>query len=170
MPVSPATTLPARADGGSPALVTPTTLSSGLAATALSLAALAWRGRADAGSAAAPLNAVSHMLWGDESLRRDDATARHTAVGGVLHAASALFWARVYDWVRAQRAAPTATSAVADAAVLTLVAAVVDLKLVPRRLTPGFERRLTPGSLTAVYAAIGAGLAAGGWLASRRGR
>lgn len=168
MPASPASPLPVH-PGGTLALVTPTTLSSGLAATLLSLAALAWRGRTDTGSPAAPLNAVSHIVWGDESLRRDEATGRHTLVGGVLHAASALFWARIYDWMRAQRAVPTPSSALVDAAALTLAAAVVDLKLVPRRVTPGFERRLTPASLTAVYVAVGAGLAIGGWLASRRG-
>ena len=163
--------LPACRSAASPSAAgatTGTTLSAGLLATALSLAALAWRGRADAGGAAAPLNAVSHVLWGDEALRHDDATARHTLVGGVVHALSALFWARLYAWVRRQRSEPTVTSTATDAAVLTLVAAVVDLKLVPRRLTPGFERRLTPASLVAVYGAVGVGLALGGWLASRR--
>ena len=40
-----------------------TILSSGALAGLLSMAALALRGRAQAGSAAAPLNAVSHWLF-----------------------------------------------------------------------------------------------------------
>ena len=139
-------------------------------AAALSLAVLAWRGRVDTGSAAAPVNAVSHILWGDESLRRDDATAAHTLLGGTVHAASALFWAGLYGWVRRQRSRPSSPGAAADAAVLTLIAAVVDLKLVPRRLTPGFERRLSAASLVSVYAALGAGLALGDRLLAARRR
>jgi hypothetical protein len=145
------------------------TLVPGLLSAAASLAVLAWRGRADTGSAAAPLNAVSHVLWGDEALRRDDATAEHTLLGATVHAASALFWAGLYAWVHEQRSEPTLANAATDAAALTLLAAVVDFKVVPKRLTPGFERRLTTTSLASVYAALGMGLALGGWwVASRR--
>ncbi len=162
----PAAGLDAASPGGADSR---TALASGALAAALSLAVLAWRGHADTGSAAAPVNAVSHWLWGDESLRRDDVTAAHTLLGGTVHAGSALFWSGLYAWVRRQRSRPTATGAAADAAVITLVAAVVDLKLVPRRLTPGFERRLTAPSLVSVYAALAVGLALGDWLlASRR--
>lgn len=43
----------------------------------------------------------------------------------------------------------------------TAAAAVVDLLLLPRRLTPGFERRLSGRSLALVYAALAAGMVAG---------
>ena len=42
---------------------------------------------------------------------------------------------------------------------MTSLAAVIDLRAVPERLTPGFERRLSSGSLALVYLAFGAGLA-----------
>jgi hypothetical protein len=50
---------------------------------------------------------------------------------------------------------------------LTAAAAVVDLKLAPSRLTPGFERR-SPRSLTCVYGGFAAGLALGGALWRQR--
>ncbi len=154
---------PAAARGGAQSTLVP-----GLLSAALSLGMLAWRGRADAGSASAPLNAVSHVLWGDEALRRDDTTAAHTLVGGTVHAVSALFWAAIYAWGHKRRGRPTLANAMVDAAAVTALAAAVDFKAVPKRLTPGFERRLTTPSLTSVYLALGLGLALGGWWASRR--
>jgi hypothetical protein len=56
---------------------------------------------------------------------------------------------------------------VADAAVVTAVAALTDLRLVPPRLSPGFENRLRPTSVTAVYVAFGTGLALAGMAALR---
>ena len=49
----------------------------------------------------------------------------------------------------------------ADAVAATAVAAVVDLAIVPRRLTPGFERRLSARSLALVYGALAVGLLLG---------
>ena len=161
----PSALAPSRASAG----VAKSALAPGLLSAALSLAALAWRGRADTGSASAPLNAVSHVLWGDEALRRDDTTAAHTLVGGSVHAVSALFWAVLYAWGHKRRARPTLANALVDAAAVTALSAVVDFKAVPKRLTPGFERRLSVPSLTSVYAALGIGLAIGGWWMARGG-
>jgi hypothetical protein len=41
---------------------------------------------------------------------------------------------------------------------VTAGAYVVDYHLVPKRLTPGFEERLSPGALALVYAALGVSL------------
>ena len=46
----------------------------------------------------------------------------------------------------------------------TTAAAVVDLCLVPRRLTPGFERRLSGRSLWLVYGGLALGMTAGALL------
>ena len=140
----------------------------GLLAGALSALVLAWRGRADTGSAAAPVNAVSHMIWPKEALQQDEPSLRHTATGGALHLASALVWSALYSWVRGRRLRPTAVDAVTDAAALTAVAALVELKLVPQRLTQGFEQRLRRPSLALAYVGFAAGLALGGLLQLRR--
>lgn len=140
----------------------------GLLAALLSAGALLWRGRVDTGSAAAPLNAVSHWLWPQAALRRNDVTLKHTLTGTVTHTAASLFWAAFYSLIRHVRREPTAVNAVTDAAALTAAAAVIDLKVVPERLTPGFERRLNRDSLLLVYVGFAAGLALGGIWALRR--
>jgi hypothetical protein len=145
-------------------------LAGGLLASALSTAVLAWRGQAETGSAAAPLNAVSHWVWGDPALRRDDTTVRHTLVGTIVHSLSALLWAAVYAARRERRTEPTVANALTDALAVALVSAVVDLRLVPERLTPGFEHRLSRRSLIAAYGSVALGLALAALPAARRPR
>jgi hypothetical protein len=135
---------------------------SGAVASVFSAATLAWAGRRQTGAPAAPLNATSHWLWGDAALRRDRLTARHTAVGYLIHHAAATFWAALH--ARALGARPQAAQplpALAAAAVTASAACFVDLRLTPHRLTPGFEHRLSPRALTGVYAAFAIGLAVG---------
>jgi len=134
-------------------------LLSDLLSSGLSAAMLMWRGRTDAGSAAAPINAVSHWLWPRAALRQDGFSPRYTLTGAVVHAGAAALWCGLYEAVRARRAEPTVMNAVCDAAAVSAVAAVVDLKCVPERLTPGFEKRVSNRSLFMVYAAFAAGLA-----------
>lgn len=137
-------------------------LRSGGAAALTSALALMWRGRHDTGSAAAPINAVSHIAHGDEALTVDRPTLRHTLPGVVLHAASGVFWALLFEALRGRRGASRGLGATAaDAVAATAVAAVVDLAVVPRRLTPGFEQRLSGRSLALVYGALAVGLLLG---------
>jgi hypothetical protein len=145
----------------------PAFLTEGLLSAALSAAMLMWRGRADNHSAAAPLNAVSHLVWPQAALRSDEASWRHTGTGAALHTASSLLWGSLYAWLRHRRLRPGALDAVTDAAAVSAVAAWVDFKLMPPRLTPGFEHRLSGRSLAWVYVALAAGLALGGLKALR---
>lgn len=144
------------------------TLTLGSLASALSAVALAWHGRRETGSAAAPVNAVSHWVWGDEAIHRDAPDTGHTALGAAIHSASSMLWAGVYAWLRQGRRQPTLANAASDAAAVTALAAFVDLKLTPHRFTPGFERRLSTPRLTQVYVAFGLGLLAGEVLRLRR--
>jgi hypothetical protein len=133
----------------------------GLAAAALSGLVLAWRGRAEAGSAAAPINAPSQWLHGREALQQDGVTWRHTALGALVHGASSMLWAGLYELLRERREqhGSTGTSAaLVDAAAVTAVAAVVDFKLVPDRLSPGFQHRLSRPAVVLTYAGFAAGL------------
>jgi hypothetical protein len=139
----------------------------GTIAGVLSALALLWRGRSENASAAAPINAVSHWFWPREAFQRDDLTLKHTATGAAVHYASSLFWAALYAWLRDLRLRPTPLNAVTDAAAVTTLAAVVDLRLVPERLSPGFDKRLSRPSTGLVYLCFGAGLALGGLLALR---
>ncbi len=152
----------------------------GTLASLASLAVLARQGRRETGSAVAPVNAVSHWLHGTRAYGVDRPTWSHTATGVAVHQVSALLWGVVYEAVLRRVAAAgtqghapahrltfkrgpapsiAARDAVAGAAVVTALAALTDLRLVPPRLSPGFEHRLSKGSVTLVYAAFAAGLA-----------
>lgn len=135
----------------------------------LSMAALAWRGRAETGSALGPLNAPSHWVWGDQALAQDRASWKHTGLGVLIHQGSALMWGLLYDRVFKHRGpARRPIEELRDAAAATAVAATVDLALTPRRFTPGFERRLSPRGTVLVYAAFALGMALGSRLARRQ--
>ena len=134
----------------------------GTSANVASLAALAVCGRRETGSSSAGINAISHWAWGDERARRDDWTWKHTAVGALTNQAAAMFWAYCYERLFALRRGPaTAPRLVAEAAAMSTIACAVDYTITPRRLTPGYELRLSKPSLFAVYVAFAAGLAIG---------
>jgi hypothetical protein len=130
------------------------TLASGTVAGLLSLAALAVLGRRELSCAAAPVNAPSHWVWGDEALKQRRWSWRYTALGVVIHQASSVWWA----WLHHRRP-PSAHGPLHDAVVTTAAAAAVDLIVTPKRFTPGFERQLSPLGLALVYGAFAVGLA-----------
>jgi hypothetical protein len=137
----------------------PGVLAEGFSAGTLSALALLALGRRETGSPWAPLNAVSHMLWGRRAYWRDDPSAAYTLLGTGLHAGSSMLWGGLYTLLRRRRLRPTLANAVSDAALVTAAAAVVDLKLVPARFTPGFEHRLSKGGLGLFYGSFALGLA-----------
>jgi hypothetical protein len=142
----------------------------GATSSVLSTVALALLGRQQAGSAYAPTNAVSHWIWGDEALRADAPSMRHTVPGYLIHHGSATFWSVLFERVCGpllDRRDPATTLGVATAA--SAVACVVDYRLTPRRLQPGFEQHLSRPALAVVYGAFGVGLALGAMLSRRTG-
>jgi hypothetical protein len=147
-------------------------LVSGSAASVMSTAALMALGDAELGRPLAPTNAVSHWFFGAAATRADRFSFRHTVVGYVTHHVASLFWAlcheRLFGGASAARKGPV--PALAGAAATAALACFVDYRLTPRRLMPGYERRLSRRSLFAVYAAFGAGLAFGGALLALRPR
>jgi hypothetical protein len=162
------------------------TLVTGSVASAMSMAMLMHRSRREIGTRAAGPNAESHWLHGDEALRVNRVTWEHTALGLATHHASALCWGALYEaLLMAVARAPEnrrgdvfdgrdvddrgdAGTLIASAVVVSAVAAAVDLRLVPERVTPGFQRRLSSRSVTAFYVAFGVGLAVGAALTRRR--
>jgi hypothetical protein len=139
----------------------------GAMAAAASLAMLALLGSRQNESAAAPINAVSHIAWGERALRRDRPSLLHTLTGTLLHVGSALFWGVLYERLFGRRNERSVATTVGKAALATAAIAGIDLKLVPDRLTPGFERRLSPAGVLLVYVALGAGLVVGSRMAAK---
>ncbi|MBL9161748.1 MAG: hypothetical protein JNL18_03295 [Planctomycetaceae bacterium] len=138
-------------------------------ATAATTAAVAACGSLDEGNGIAPVNAVSHILWGDDAAEQDDASLKYTAPGFALNAAAIASWAGVYELGFGQRARRGDVKAAIIGGVATAALAyITDYYVVPRRLTPGFEKRLSPPSMFAVYAALAASLPVASLLAARR--
>ena len=135
---------------------------SGLAGGLLSTLALAGLGPRQAGSVPAPINAVSHWLWGDEALRQDRATWRHTLTGFITQQVAAVMWATLYARCYGHREeAKSLPNALAGGIATSAVAYVVDYTITPKRLTPGYEHRLDGKGMLGVYAALALGFAAG---------
>lgn len=124
-----------------------------------SLAAMALRSRQENGTPWVSINAPSHWLWGEEAIRQNGPSWRYTATGFLVHQLSAGFWALIHERWFASEGAPRSTgNLVRDAAITSALAALVDFRCVPDRLSPGFQRRLSFGSLVGIYVLFGGGL------------
>ena len=140
---------------------------SGTVAAVLSTLTLAILGRRESGSAVAPINAVSHWYWGRRAARQDGATLKYTLPGYLTHHAASIFWAVLFERLFARPAQRDPATALARGVTVAAIAAAVDYTITPRRLTPGYEARLSVPSLVAVYAAFGVGLALTGMARGR---
>jgi hypothetical protein len=145
-------------------------LVSGAAASLLSTVALAVCGRIENRSAAGAVNGPSQWVHGRRAAHRRGATLRHTLLGFVIHHVMATGWALLHERAfGARKANQSLAQRMAPAAVTAAVANVVDFKLTPKRLHPGFEAQLSRKSLLVVYAAFAVGLALYARGANRRG-
>lgn len=140
--------------------------SSGCWSGLLSAAALVWASRREGDGPATGLNGPSHWFYGEPAVHVQTVSVRHTLVGLLTHQASSFFWSVFFTALHRteRRAGPAAIAR--QAATITVAAAVVDFAVVPKRLAPGFERRLGVSSLTGVYLAFGSGLAIAALLAA----
>ena len=135
-------------------------LVSGTVASIASTISLAILGKADLDRPVAPVNGPSQWIWGRHAPYQNHFSVRYTVVGYAIHHAASVFWAILHEKLR-QRLVPTSSGAAVIApAIGTAVAAyVVDFHVIPERLTPGFEHRLSKRSLLIVYGTFAIGLA-----------
>ena len=116
-------------------------------------------GYGDEGESVAPINAISHILWGDIAAEQEDASLQYTATGVALNTVAITSWSLVYELFFGRVARQGNTSAaVAGGLAVAGLAYVTDYYVVPKRLTPGFEKRLSPASMLIVYSALAASL------------
>lgn len=124
-------------------------------------------GKRQNGSYAAPLNATSHILWGDQAALQNAATMKYTATGFLLNHAATTMWAAVYEkWFAGTNSGVRWPKPVAKplmgAAMVAAGAYITDYHLIPRRFTPGFEKRVSGKALAIIFGALALGLAARG--------
>lgn len=118
-------------------------------------AAAALRGVSDSGSAVAPINATSHVIYGADAGDVEAADVGHTVLGFAINAGASVFWATLYERLfgRAGERGEVGR-ALLGGGVVAGIAYLVDYHLVPKRLTPGWEKRVTGRSLAAIFAAM----------------
>ncbi|MBA4143795.1 MAG: hypothetical protein H0X43_12550 [Nitrosospira sp.] len=136
-------------------------LVSGAVASIASTISLSLLGKTELNRSAAPINGPSQWIWGRHAPYENCFSLRYTIVGYAIHHAASVFWAIGYERLRKRLPAPEMPSAVVASAIVTATAAyTVDFHLTPKRLTPGFENRLSERSLLLVYGTFALGLAA----------
>jgi hypothetical protein len=137
------------------------TLEATVPASAATTAVVALCGHAEHGNPVAPINAISHIVWGDEAARQDDPSGAYTATGLALNTAAVASWAGVYEAAFGGRARRGDLGAgLVGGALVSALAYITDYYIVPERLTPGFEKRLSPASMLAVYTTLALSLPA----------
>lgn len=139
------------------------TLISGTVSGIATALAASMAGRRETGAYAAPINATSHITWGDEAGLQDRPSLKYTLTGFLLNHAATTFWAAIYEkWFAPRASQPDASPLrpLLGAAVVTAGAYVTDYYLVPRRFTPGWEMRLSGKSLATIYGVLAIGMVA----------
>jgi hypothetical protein len=139
----------------------------GSLAGVVTTAAVALAGRREARSAVAPINATSHVLWGDEAGTADAVDLKHTLPGLLINTGAGVFWALVHELLLPQSHRRDRATRVATGAAVSALAYAVDYHLIPRRLTPGWELRLSQRGVALGFIALGASLAVAGFLRAR---
>ena len=145
------------------------TLAAGSGATALTTATILCLGHERDASMWAPMNAVSHIPFGDEAARHTELSATYTGTGTVLNTGAMFTWAAMHAAVMQALPRRDVPAAIGAGIAVSAAAYVIDYYVVPRRLTPGFEKRLDGRSLFWIYSSLAAGLAAG-WAMNRARR
>jgi hypothetical protein len=118
-------------------------------------------------SAAEPVNAVGSHLTGAHALWRRDFSLKATLPGVAINLGGCLFWAGVMErWVQRRPLRGTA-DALGRGGITAALAYSVDYLVLPRRLRPGYERKLSRAQLLAVYSVLSITFPARAWLSSR---
>lgn len=140
---------------------------SGTVASIASTAVLAACGSTERGDAPGPLNGPSQWIWGRSAARRRGFSARYTVIGYLIHHAMSVFWATMFERINRGTPPPARARVLGAAAATSAAACLVDYRVVPKRLTPGFERQLSRKSLLLTYTAFALALAGAALFARR---
>jgi hypothetical protein len=115
-------------------------------------------------SAAEPVNAVGSHLAGAHAMWRKDFSLKSTLPGMAINLGGCLFWAGVMErWVQ-QRPLGGTADALRRGGIAAALAYTVDYHVLPRRLRPGYERKLSPAQLLAVYSVLSITFPLRAWL------
>lgn len=125
-------------------------------------AGVAWCGKAVTGHSLAPVNAISHMVWGNRAAKADRFSFKYTATGLMLNQVACIFWAILFErLVSHQDQNGRVGRDLEHGILISVLAYVTDYHLVPQRFSPGFELRLPSSTFPVLYSALALSLAGG---------
>lgn len=135
----------------------------------LGACAVALAGQIEDSDAISPLNAISHIVWGDEAFKQREPSLKYTGTALLLNDVSIAGWAYLHEWMfaKARREGRGKVCALGAIAV-SLLAYLVDYHCVPERFKPGFERHLQPKSLVLIYLILALSLMASDLVIGRK--
>lgn len=142
------------------------TLVSGGVASAISAAVLSLLAKAEGATPVQPINATSHWLHGETA--GTVKVAKHTVPGLATHCGACVFWAALFETLRAASPRADTGRIIREAAAVSAFAAAVDYGLVPKNLTPGWEGPLPIRSVAGGFVGLALGLAIGGLVTGAR--
>jgi hypothetical protein len=134
----------------------------GKVASAATAVAAAVCGAVENRNVIAPINAISHAIWGDEAATQDRISPQYTFGGLFLNTLAGIGWALLYEKLFGEAADDGNVGlSLLGGALVSATAYVTDYHIVPKRLTPGLEKRLSDRSLLAIYLVLALSLGLG---------
>ena len=136
-----------------------------ITASAATLAASAACGLAEEGNAIAPINAIAHALRGEEAFGEEAGACtprtllRYTLPAVAFSTLAMGGWGLIHEFTSARARGGGLARSLASGAGVSLLAYVIDYKVVGPRWTPGIEARLSKRSVKLAYIALALGLA-----------
>ena len=128
-------------------------LKTGLALAATTTAAILLASDKETGSPWAALNCVAHIVDGDEKEQPTGYSPRESVLGIVVNGTAMAAWGVLYEG--GLRVTNTPSSPL-TALLATAAAYGIDYKIVPKRYTPGIEKRLSQNAVWLIYGVLAA--------------
>lgn len=115
-------------------------------------------------AAVAPVNAISHIVFGESAYDSRKGDALHFVIGFVLNVMAMVGWSAVAELAFRGLHLPVNqfSSALVVAIGVTVLAYFTDFHLVPKRFTPGFEHILSRRALLMTYVFLALSFVIGG--------
>ncbi|BDI31990.1 hypothetical protein CCAX7_40410 [Capsulimonas corticalis] len=133
------------------------TLKTSVLLTAASVASVMVASQRETGSPWSAVNSITHVVDGDEISQPDEYSPRATSIGLAVNTTAMISWAVLHEAALSmtKTRGNTATGVAASA-----FAYFIDYVVVPKRLTPGIEKKLSGRAIFSVYVALAAAFAA----------
>ncbi len=127
-------------------------LKTGLALAATTTATIMFLSDKETQSPWAAINAIAHAVDGDGNEQPLNHSPRESRLGVLINGTAMAAWGVLYEGALT---VTNTSSSPLTAALATATAYVIDYKIVPKRFTPGIEKRLSQSSVLLIYAVLG---------------